>query len=275
MNTDKGFVLKEVNGIKYYSIPRFEKTGLVKHMFTTRFGGVSPGPYESLNLGINTGDDNENITENFNRIIKLMDSTIDDIVVSNQLHTTNIEIIEGNEEYNGIDNRKLMKQGIDGLITNKRDITLFTFYADCVPLFYLDIKKKVIGLAHAGWRGTVNKIASKMVDLMTKKYNCAPKDILVGIGPSIGPCCYVVGDDVYKKFNKNFTNLNNLMKPSGEGKWYLNLWEANKQALQEIGILDRNIIVSEICTSCHTELLFSFRKELGETGRMAAIIKLN
>lgn len=274
MMHSNSFNLKEKNGVYYYTFPSFEKTGLVRHLFTSRIGGVSNEPYKSLNLGINTKDNVENIKKNFEKVLSIINNTIDNVVVSHQLHTTNVKIVDKNDIGKGINNI-ISGDGIDGLITNIPGIALFTFYADCVPIFYLDTVKRVVGLAHGGWRGTVNKIAGKVVDMMIESYNSNPKDIIVGIGPSIGPCCYEIGNDVYNKFNINFTNINNLIKSMGKDRWHLNLWEANSQILKEKGILSRNISICGICTSCHNDLFFSYRKEKGVTGRMAAVIQLN
>lgn len=267
------FKLKVKKGIRYFTITNFENTGLVKHMFTTRIGGVSKPPFDTLNLGINTQDNFDNILENFQRVFSVLDTKLDNIVISNQIHGTNIRIVNEKDIGKGLESN-LNKTGVDGLVTNKTGITLVTFYADCVPLFFLDKCKKVVGLAHAGWRGTVNKIGAIMIDLMIKTYNSRPEDILVGIGPSIGPCCYEVGEEVYKKFEEKFINSNSIMTPTGRGKWQLDLWKANMHTFEEKGVLRENIIVSKICTSCNDGILFSYRKSGGKTGRMAAIIQL-
>jgi len=267
------FLLNRRYGIEYYTIPSFQDTGLVKHLFTTRIGGVSPEPFNNLNLGRKTGDSAENLEENFERISKVLDSSIESFVFSNQVHGTNIEIVKGKDKEVNTD-KSLDEAGVDGLLTDLPGLVLCTFYADCVPIFYLDKVKKVVGLAHGGWRGTVDKIAGKMVDKMVEHYSSKPEDIIVGIAPSIGSCCYEVGNDVYEKFNKNFTKVENMMKPISEGRWQLDLWEANKMALKEKGILCRNITISGICTSCNSQEFFSYRKDNGRTGRMAAIIQL-
>ncbi|MTI70768.1 MAG: peptidoglycan editing factor PgeF [Firmicutes bacterium] len=242
-------------------------------MFTTRVGGVSTGDYKSLNLGIKTNDKLDNIKSNFKYVFDILNTSKDRLVSSDQVHSTNIEIITEPNTNNGIKN-ELNSNEIDGMLTNKPEITLFTYYADCVPLFYLDKNKKVVGLAHGGWKGTVNKIAGKMIDKMVDTYDSNPKDIIVGIAPSIGKCCYEVGQDVKNKFNENFTNLQDVLKSTAKGKWNLDLKKANMIVLKEKGILNRNIIISDLCTSCNNDLFFSYRKEKGITGRMGAFIKL-
>ncbi|MBS4540074.1 peptidoglycan editing factor PgeF [Clostridium sp. D2Q-11] len=268
-----GFSFKKKNKIKYFTIDRFEDTGVVDHLFTTKDGGMSEGPFTSLNFGLNIGDLTDNIIENFTRISHVLDTSIDKMVLSNQIHETNIRIVKQEDMGKGLIKDRDYNS-VDGLVTNIKGIALVTFFADCVPLFFLDPKNKVIGLAHAGWRGTVDKIGGKMLDILIKNFGCELDDILVGIGPSIGPCCYTVNEDVVNRFNTNFTNLNNVIKSTDEDSYHLDLWQANREVLKEKGIKGRNIIISKICTSCNNEILYSYRKENGSTGRMAAIIKL-
>ncbi len=273
MDNKGTFLIKQKDNIKYFIIDKFEETGLVNALFTTRIGGISTGNYQSLNLGKNTNDSAYNIMTNFKRIAKLLSTKVDDIVLSDQVHSTNIRVIHDIDRGKGLVKEMDYKE-VDGLITDKVGITLCTFYADCVPLFFFDKKVKVIGLAHAGWRGTVNKIGSSMIDKMIKDFGCNPNNILVGIGPSIGPCCYEVGKSVYNKFNENFTYAGKLIKPIAKDKWMLNLWEANRHILKEKRILDRNIYIAGLCTSCNNDIFYSYRKENGDTGRMGAFIQL-
>ncbi|WP_425446999.1 peptidoglycan editing factor PgeF [Dethiothermospora halolimnae] len=271
MNNNK-FILNDNKGIQYYTIKEFEDTNLVKHLFTTRIGGENDS-FFSLNLGINGEYKNESIINNFNKISNIIDSSIDNMVCSHQLHTSNIRNITKDDMGKGLIKERNYK-GVDGMITNEKEIALVTFYGDCVPLFYLDKRKKVVGLAHGGWRGTVEKIAGKMVSRFVDDYGSNIEDIIVGIGPSIRSCCYEVGKEVYEKFNKNFTNIDKLLIPMGKGKWKLDLASANRLVLEEFGVLNRNIIVADLCTSCNNDKFFSYRKESGTTGRMAAFIKL-
>lgn len=267
------FTQKEKNGVIYYTIPSFDKTNLVKHLFSTRIKGVSKIPFDSLNLGINKEDNMDAVRENFKIVCKVLDVPVDSIAFSNQVHGTDIRIVDSSNTGKGIPPIG-NKEGIDGLITNERGITLCTFYADCVPLYFLDPKRKVIALAHAGWKGTASKIGEKTIDKMENIYNCNPKDILVGIGPSIGPCCYEIGENVFKIFNENFTKPQKLFVSKEYNKWNLNLWIANMIILKSRGILENNITVSESCTSCNNDKFYSYRKENGKTGRMASVIQL-
>ncbi|KPU28309.1 polyphenol oxidase [Caloranaerobacter sp. TR13] len=273
MEYNKGFTLVSRNDVHYYIIENFEKTGLVKHLFTTRKGGVSPEPYYSLNLGIKTGDEVDNIKKNFLKVFEIIDTCKKNVVFSNQVHGTNIQIVDDEIFTNKI-NKKGFTYGVDGLITNIKNITLVTFYADCVPIFFLDKGKQVVGLAHAGWRGTVKGIACKMIDVLIEKFNSQLEDILVGIGPSIGQCCFEVGEEVFREFEKVYPDIIDNITQKNSDKYYIDLWETNRLILEKKGILPSNITISGLCTSCNTELFFSYRKENGRTGRMAALIKL-
>jgi len=257
--------------IFYYTISNFDKYDFLKYCFTTRIGGVSQSPYNSLNLGLNTDDKPENVYDNYKIICDELNIEIEDLVFSDQVHSDKVLIIDESYKCQGkIFHKKL--NNVDGLITNKSTIALVTLYADCVPLIILDPIKKVVGLSHAGWKGTVKKIGRKTIELIIKEYHSLPQDLLIGIGPSIGKCCYEVNEDVIKQFKKVFKNSDFIHKKNG--KYFLDLWKANKNSLLEVGVKESNIIISEICTQCNNKLLFSHRGDKGNTGRMAAIIQL-
>lgn len=270
---DKFRVHRGKNGIVYYSIPAFDETRLVKSCFTTRIGGVSKGEYDSLNLGFKTEDDRESILENFKLISKELNLPLDHFVYSDQIHGDKIKIITEEDRGKGF-NKESDIIGIDAFITNVKNIVLTTVYADCVPIFLLDPKQQVISLVHAGWRGTVLKIGAKAVEKMTKEFGTNPKDCLAAIGPSIGKCCFEVDNSVVDEFNKSFTNHDSFIFSKGNGKYMVDLWQTNKLSLEEIGVLPKNITISDLCTKCDTKTFFSYRGENGLTGRMAAIMSL-
>ncbi|QXM07466.1 peptidoglycan editing factor PgeF [Crassaminicella indica] len=257
----------------YYSIPSFDETKLVKNCFTSRIGGVSKGQYETLNLGLKTDDLRENIIENFRLLCEGLEISINHLVFSDQIHGDNIKIVRKEDRGKGIIKDSDII-GVDALITNEKKIALVTVYADCVPIFLLDPVNKVIALAHAGWRGTVLKIGQKVIKKMVEEFKTNPQDCLAAIGPSIGKCCYEVDEGVIDEFNKNFTNLDKFVFFKGNSKYMLDLWQANKITLEEIGVLERNITISNMCTMCNQEVLFSYRGDKGVTGRMAAIMEL-
>jgi YfiH family protein len=261
------------NNVVYFKIPSFDEVGLVKHCFTSRLGGVSQKPYDSLNLGTKTMDNKKHILQNYEMICKALGIDINNIVLSDQVHKDKILIVDEKHRGNG-----LIHDGgiceIDALITDKKDIALVTLYADCVPIFILDKKRKVIALAHGGWRGTVKKIGQKVINRMVSDFGTDPRNCIVGIGPSIGKCCYEVDDYVIGQFKESYDNISAFTKLKGNGRYLLDLWYANRLSLIEAGVPCENITVSQICTKCNSDLLFSYRADNGVTGRMAAIIQL-
>lgn len=261
------------DNVVFFKVPSFHGTGLVKHCFTTRIGGVSEFPYRSMNLGTNTGDDKENVLENYRLISKALDIEPENLVLSHQVHKDNILIASDEHRGNGILYDTRFKE-IDALITDKRNVALVTVYADCVPIFILDVEKKVIALAHGGWRGTVKKIGRKVIDRMVSDFGTNPINCIIGIGPSIGKCCYEVDDYVIDKFKEAYDDTYDFIEDTGKGKYFLDLWTANKISMMEAGVLPQNITISNICTKCNNELFFSYRGEEGNTGRMAAILQL-
>lgn len=270
-------IIKEKDGVSYFSFPILEETQVVSHLFSTREGGVSKGMFSSMNLSFSRGDDMEAVLENFRRVAKVLDCNIEDIVCSDQTHTTNIRIISRADRGKGI----LFKQDysdIDGIITDERDICLATFYADCVPVYFVDPIKKVIGLAHSGWKGTVGKISAAMVEKMQESYGCKPSDLVVAIGPSICQDCYEVSKDVAEEFQKVFTKMveqENIIKAGKEkDKYQLDLWCAVKITLLSAGVKEENIAVTDVCTCCNSELLFSHRATAGKRGNLGAFLKL-
>ncbi|MFA5523561.1 MAG: peptidoglycan editing factor PgeF [Tissierellales bacterium] len=273
MHVSLGFELRQINDLEYYIIPSFEKTGLVTHGFTTRIGGISTEPFDTLNLGLKTGEKEENILGNFNKFSETFDVPLEKMVLSDQVHGTNIRIITGQDGGKGLTKPMDYKE-IDGLVTNVKGLMLLTFYADCVPLFFFDKIKSVVGVAHAGWKGTVARIGEKMINIMIDTYDSNPGDILVGIGPSIGSCCYSVRKDVHHRFNESVLAAEEILIKESTDKWKLDLWNANRKILEENGVLSRNITISDLCTSCNNQKFFSYRKEKGITGRMSAFIQL-
>ncbi|MDF1616374.1 peptidoglycan editing factor PgeF [Petrocella sp. FN5] len=263
---------KEVMVIK---LPHLEATGLVNHGFSTKLGGISKGVYESMNLGKNRGDSPYNVEENFNRFCDALGVDTDTLVFSDQVHEVEVRVVGKEDRGKGF-YRTSDIISVDGLITNQVGVTLTTFYADCVPLFFLDPIKKVIGLSHAGWRGTVKGIGPKTIERMEQTYGSKPKDILVGIGPSIGSCCYEVGTDVIKEFEKNLNHdiIVRIVSRINDEHYKLDLWEANRLLLLDAGIDDKNMVVTDLCTKCHSDTFYSHRFMGNQRGSLAAMIAL-
>ncbi len=261
------------NGIMYITFPKFEKTELVNLLFSTRIGGTSEGIWSSMNLSFNRGDKRENVIENYKRLCDCKNININNLVLSKQTHTNNVKTVTKEDCGTGIFKESFTD--IDGLITNQSGVALVTQYADCTPLVFLDTKNKVIATSHAGWRGTVKEIGKATVEKMTEEFGSNPKDILVGIGPCIKECCYEVDDPVYNEFVKlNYLVLKEIFTAKENGKYMLNLVEANKQILINAGIPEENFDLSDICTCCNASEMHSHRKTGGNRGNLALIIEL-
>lgn len=275
MEVNTGFKLQERQGVWYCVIPGFERTGLVKHGFSTRKGGVSAGQYSTLNLGFKKGDSHHAVMENFLRFCRAVDINPHNAVFSDQVHGDKVVVVDTSDRGKGAFKESDIQQ-VDGLITGEPQVALVTFYADCVPLFLLDPVRKVIALSHAGWKGTLACIGRKTLEAMHREFGTQPQDCLVGIGPSIGPCCFEVDLPVAQQFAQVFDKYRDaIIKPGLEpGKYHIDLWMANALQFKEAGVPTQNITVSGMCTSCRHDLFFSHRRDRGDTGRMAAILML-
>ncbi|HKM34861.1 MAG TPA: peptidoglycan editing factor PgeF [Lachnospiraceae bacterium] len=260
------------NGIMYLQFPAFNEIPDISHLFTTRMGGVSEGIFSNMNLSYTRGDEKEAVDENYRRVAAVLGCSKEDMVCSDQTHTTNIRKVTEEDKGKGVTRTKDYKD-VDGLVTACPGIALATFYADCVPLYFVDPVKKVIGLAHAGWRGTVGRIGSKMIEYMQKEYECACKDILVAIGPSICKDCYEISEDVAQKFREELGEQV-LFKGKNPGKYQLDLWKSNEIVLLSAGLDPSQISITDICTCCNDKLLFSHRASHGKRGNLGAFLML-
>ena len=267
--------LKEKNHVPYIQFKNLSATGIVKHGFSTRKGGVSTGIFSSMNLNFKRGDDPDAVLENYRRMAAALNMRVEDMVLSNQTHTTNVRVITEEDRGKGI-LRPQDYSDVDGMITNVPGIVLVTSYADCVPLYFVDPVRKAIGLSHSGWKGTVGHIGQKTVWKMHEVYGSEPKDIVAAIGPSICQSCYEVSDDVAEAFRANFTadEAADILLDKGNGKYQLDLWKANWYVLTDAGILPEHLSVTDLCTACHPDLLWSHRKTNGQRGGLAAFLSL-
>ncbi|HWR08129.1 peptidoglycan editing factor PgeF [Sporomusa sp.] len=267
------FIVKHsTNGVWYGEFPGLSARG-IKHGVSTRLGGQSIAPFTSLNLGLHIGDDAEATWHNRQAFCHALGLPAEKAVTAEQVHGDVVQQVTLQDAGRGAQHYHESIKGTDALITNIPGLPLMLFFADCVPVLIFDPIHNAIGISHAGWKGTVAKIGQKTVLAMQQQYNTNPADCLAGIGPSIGPCCYEVDEFVLNKLQAGFNNWEELVTPSGN-RWNLNLWEANRQQLKEIGIIDDNISVSGICTACNTQIFYSHRAEAGCTGRIGAIISL-
>jgi len=251
---------------------------LITHAISTRTGGVSAAPYDSLNLALHVGDADEKVLANREKFVKSLGFNLSDIVTPNQVHGD--KIFRAEEIHRGRGS-KVYTDSIsetDALITNVKNLPLMLCFADCVPILFADVKNCAVGLAHGGWKGTLNKIAAKTFLAMRENFGTTAENCLVGIGPSIGSCCYEVGENVIDACKKNFPADVDKLIIKRDGKVYLDLWAANKIQLAEVGVPAENIEVAGECTCCNANWYFSFRaarkNNLSETGRIAALIAL-
>lgn len=259
----------------YLSFPSLEKIDFIRHGFSTRIGGVSEGMFGTMNLSYHRGDRKEAVDENFRRLAKALEVDADQFVFSKQTHTTNIRIVTKEDAGKGF-HKPLDYDDVDGLVTNLPGIVLATFFADCVPVFLVDPVHKAIGMIHSGWRGSVGKIAKKAVEVMNKEFGSEPKDIYAAIGPSICKECYEVSEDVKEEVEKAFQDkdIKDMIFPKGNGKYLLDLWKVNEVVLREAGILQNHIEVTDICTCCNPEFLFSHRASQGKRGNLGAFLSI-
>lgn len=265
--------VRENNGVTYLTWSEFEKIPEVVHGFSTRLGGVSEGIYSSMNLSFTRGDQEEAVRENYKRISAAMGFSPEDIVTSDQTHTANVRVITEQDRGNGITKPRPYTD-VDGMITNVPGLVLATFYADCVPLYFVDPVHKAVGLSHSGWRGTAAGIGAVTVKELQKHYKTRPEDIYAAVGPSICQDCYEVSEDVILEFQKTFSRelWKDIFYKKENGKYQLNLWEANRQILLEAGVLPEHISMPNLCTCCNPEFLYSHRASQGKRGNLGAFL---
>lgn len=267
--------LEQKNGVPYFVFQNLENTKLVRHGFSTRMGGISEGDLGSMNLSFGRGDDPENVRENFVRIGKAIGFDPESLVLSSQTHTTNVRLVTEADRGKGFSAERDYDD-VDGLITNVPGLTLGTFYADCVPLFFVDPVHRAIGLAHSGWKGTVHRMGAVTLQKMKEAFGTDPADVQAAIGPSICQDCYEVSEDVALAFKEEFWEYadERLLYRKENGKYQLNLWRANELVLLEAGIRQRRLTITNICTCCNPEYLFSHRASQGKRGNLGAFLQL-
>lgn len=270
---EEKMLVKEKNGVAYLSYSSFEKIPQVVHGFSTRLGGVSQGMYSSMNLSFARGDEEEAVRENYRRISRAIGFLPEDIVTSDQTHTANVRVVTEKDRGDGITKPRSYKD-VDGMITDVPGLVLATFYADCVPLFFVDPIHKAVGLSHSGWRGTVGKIGDVTVEKMEKTYGSRREEIYSAIGPSICQKCYEVSEDVIEEFRKAFPSKDwdSLFYKKENGKYQLDLWEANRKIMVDAGIREDHISMPNLCTCHNPEFLFSHRASKGKRGNLAAFL---
>lgn len=268
--------INEKNRVAYVTFPKLSAYDReLVHGFSTRLGGVSQEHLSSMNLSFTRGDDRENVMENHRRFAGALGYDETRLVFSDQVHLTHFHKVTRADCGKGIVRESDIKE-TDGLVTDEPGIPIITFYADCVPLFFYDPVKKVIAMAHSGWRGTVERIGAKMVSYMEKEYGSRPQDIVCAIAPSICQKCYEVSEDVALRFLEVFGNGfgDELLYRKENGKYQLNLHRACEITLLEAGIAKEHLDVTDLCTCCNPDVFFSHRASHGRRGNLAGVMMI-
>lgn len=274
-------MLKHGNGIIYASSPLLERVSLISHGFLSRIGGISKGPFSSLNFDIREGDNKTNVEHHKIVVGRLFGFEAERLLTINQIHGDEVLVID--KPVKNIPD--MSKTSADAIVTNQCGIAIGVMTADCVPIILIDIVKKVIGMVHAGWKGTVKGVIPKTLEKMVKQFDSDKETILAAIGPSIGQCCYKVNDAVIKEFgflgsefggNEFITPLHPPLPKGGRGdsEWRIDLKRANLNQLLSAGIAEKNISMESICTSCRNDLFFSYRADGKLTGRQLNFIMM-
>ncbi len=273
---NQDFKLKEFGQIKYFKCRELDNTNLVENAFTTRLGGVSISPFHSLNLSYNVNDKDSCVVENRKTILEVLDIDYRSVVSAQQVHKDKITLVKKEDKGKGAFQYSNGVAESDALITNIPEIPLLMCYADCVPIFILDPVKKAIALIHSGRRGTELELTLKTLSKMKKIFGTNPYSCLAAIFPSIGSCCYIIKEQ--NKIDNYWLNKDKfraeLISKQNKNGWNLDLRKANYWQLIKGGVKEKYIFVNEICTADHPEFFFSYRRDRGNTGRMAAIFML-
>ena len=264
----------------------FQNINFVRDGFSTRTGGVSGGQFSTMNFSVKMGDSPENVRKNFELFTE--HHGFKNPVMSDQTHTVNIKRVYREDAGKNIYIPKDYSD-VDGIVTNEKGLTLVTTFADCVPLYFVDVKNKAIGLSHSGWKGTIGRIGRNTIAFMNREFGTEPEDIIAAIGPSICVNCYEVSRELAGDFAQEFHCEITDWELEGIGfdvwdmdkmiykcnsKYFLNLWAANYRVLTEAGVPGKNIALPDLCTCCNEKELFSHRASKGKRGNLCAFLMI-
>lgn len=259
------FIYREIDGLGFYEVEGW--TG-ASGIFTTRLGGLSEPPYDSLNLGSGGGDSPVVVSRNRGLLTQALGLAPGMLKTIRQVHGVEVHTVKDVAAGPPM-------EGFDALVTAMPGVGLGVLTADCVPILLYDPVKRAVGSVHAGWAGTVGGIAGKAVAAMAREYGSDPVDVLAAVGPSIGPCCYEVDGKVMAPLQKSMRTDDGIVNETKPGHWLLDLWEANSRMLMSAGVPRANITIMGVCTACNTGKFYSHRKCGGQTGRMMAVAWLS
>ncbi len=259
-------IRRKHNGTVFYQFESLARHCHIIHAVFTRLGGVSSGPFHGLNVGELVGDDPAAVRANQNAILRALGIRAGQVATSQQVHGARVATV-------GSAQGGTVIPATDGLISRARGIVLLLRFADCLPLMLYDPRRQVVALAHVGWRGCIAGIVASTVSEMQQAFACDPRDMLAGLGPCIGPCCYEVGHEVTMAVEGIFGSNHELLSTGPSGSVYFDLPSAVRSQLLGTGV--RRIEASGLCTCCETDEFFSHRGESGSTGRFAAVLGLH
>jgi YfiH family protein len=261
-------IQRKIDSLSILSFEKLSRYKEIGHFVSTRNGGHSHSPYDSFNLSFNVGDNSEKVLNNRKLLAEALSVPLTSLTTAKQIHDGHVCLVSGEMRGKGSLDYQGAIDATDAMVTNVPNICIMILLADCVPILFYDPSKKAIGVAHAGWKGTLLLVAEKTVKALHEHFGSSPQDIIVGIGPSIGPCCYEVGLEVVAEVEHVFGAKDYcIRKEPQEGRGYFDLWGANLKQLLRTGIPEENIEIAEMCTCHHSNLLFSHRYEKGKTGR--------
>lgn len=262
---------KKINALSVWRFGNLSGHEGIDHFVTTRRGGSSRQPYNALNLSFNVGDDPKTVLKNRRTLTEALGIPLANLTTARQIHDAHVKIVSEALRGRGSTDYKSAIDGTDAMVSNVPGVCLMVLSADCVPILMYDPAKKIIGVVHAGWKGTLRLIARKTAKVFQEQFGSSPHDIRAGIGPSIGPCCFEVGAEVTSQARDRLaTSKEYIRHKSANGKGYFDLWSANLRQLAQTGIPERNIEVAQMCTCEHADVFFSHRSDKGQTGRFGA-----
>ncbi len=265
------WIWKKYQGVEYIAIPDWSEKG-VNIAFSARHGGDSQPPFHSLNMGLHVGDNPESVIGNRRQFMNIVGLDLDRMVCCQQVHGSRTAKINEVQAGRGAKDYAASLPGIDAMATGTPGLILSAFYADCIPVFFFDPINRAVAIAHAGWKGTMDRIVLNTVQTLLEGFGCKPGDIEAFIGPGIGRCCFQIHPDLAEKVSKAFPEFDDIIDKNSKIYWDLRL--TNQKILIKAGIKPEKIIDCGLCTSCRTDRFFSYRRENGETGRMMAAIGL-
>lgn len=261
-------------GVTLLQFERLARVGGVLHFVSTRSGGVSQFPYNSLNLSLQVGEDAALVRQNRQRLASALGLESSQFVSPTQVHGSDVAIIASRDRSGAISDPVAAVPDADALITDVPGVVPMLMSADCVLVLLCDPIHRVVGIAHAGWRGTLQRVVTATVRRMISEFGSEPRDLVAGLTPSIGPCCYEVDTDVLRQVQATFPYWRSLLRPHpNRNKAFLDLWHANHAQLIESGLGPEQIESAATCTKCHTDTFYSDRARR-PTGRFAAGIML-